>query len=355
MYTHQSPSTGSLTGVARPHNHAAEATANVPSPLKGLHIRPFEDRDYERQAAIGAAISPGFDRGLPWYQHTGQHWDPGLLRMRLVAECDNLVVGWGDVAHMWWAYHPRKFVLRLNVDPIYEHRGVGSQLYAAMMKGLATWNPMLVEAETRENRTRSVKFLTRDGFAEHHRRWESCLFLSDAHVERSPTLSERVAQQGIEIVTFAEERALRGDRFMRDVFELEMRAQIGEPGFELGILTYERFVANEFDTGDTVDDGSVLAQDAHRLVGVCRLGSNPSTPGQLHVGFTGVQPEYRRRGIATVLKLRTVEFARAHGFAEIRTENDTRNVGMLHINASLGFRLESPWIIFEKQFESTDS
>jgi mycothiol synthase len=252
---------------------------------------------------------------------------------------------------MWWAYHPRKFVLRLNVDPICQHRGIGSQLYATLMKTLATWNPMLLGAETRETRGCSMEFLTRHGFAEHHRRWESCLVLNQALVEPFATVYDRVAQRGIEIVTFAEERALRGDRFLRDVFELEMRAQIGEPGFDLGTLTYERFVANEFDTGDTLDDGSVLARDGDRLVGVCRLGSNPSVPSQLHIGFTGVQPDCRRRGIASALKLRTVEFGQAHGFSEIRTENDTTNAAMLRINAALGFRLESPWIIFEKRFE----
>jgi mycothiol synthase len=351
MNTEELLSGSGLTGIAYPHSHMGQTTANMPFALKALRIRPFEERDYERQAAIGAAISPGLDRGLAWYRHTGQHWDPSLLRMRLVAECDNLVLGWGEVAHMWWAYHPRKFVLRLNVDPIYQHRGIGSQLYAALMKSLATWNPTLLGAETRETRGRSMEFLTRHGFAEHHRRWESCLVLNEARAEPSATVYARVAHQGIEIVTFAEERVLRGARFLRDVFELEMRAQLGEPGFDLGILTYERFVANEFDTGETIDDGSVLARNGHRLVGVCRLGSHPSLPSQLHIGFTGVQQDCRRRGIASALKLRTVEFGRTHGFSEIRTENDTTNAAMLHINAALGFRLESPWIIFEKRFE----
>jgi GNAT superfamily N-acetyltransferase len=318
---------------------------------KALRIRPFEERDYERQAAIGAAINPRLDRGLAWYRHTGQRWDPSLLRTRRVAECDNVVVGWGEISHMWWAYHPRQFVLRLNVDPAYERRGIGSRLYAELMEWLATCNPIMLGAETRETRRRSIEFLRRRGFAEHHRRWQSSLTLTEARVESFATAYERMAQQGIEIVTFAEERARRGDRFLRDVFELEVRAQTGEPGFDLGVLTYERFVANEFDVCDVVEDCSVLALDGQHLVGVCRLGRNASAPSELHVGFTGVQPNYRRRGIASALKLRTVEFGRARGFRAIRTENDTTNAAMLHINADLGFRLEPPWIIVEKRFD----
>jgi GNAT superfamily N-acetyltransferase len=83
---------------------------------------------------------------------------------------------------------------------------------------------------------------------------------------------------------------------------------------------------------------------------VSRLSRDSGQPGTLHVGFTGVHPIYRGRGIATALKLRTLEYARREGFREIRTQNDTTNAAMLHINAALGFATEPAWIIFEKRF-----
>jgi len=252
---------------------------------------------------------------------------------------------------MWWAYHPRKFVLRLNVDPKYQQQGVGSLLYARLMDGLARWKPALLGAETREPRPRSMEFLTHRGFSEHHRRWESCLILSQAPLERFAGAGQRMIQQGIEIVTFAEARARRPERFQRDLFDLEVRAQRKEPGFDLGVLSFERFVANELEAGEVLEDGSVVALAKHRLVGVSRLGREPSVPNQLHVGFTGVLPEYRGRGIARALKLRTIEYGRANGFSQIRTENDTTNAAMLHINAAFGFQVEAPWIIVNKDLE----
>ncbi len=323
--------------------------ASNASSLERLKIRPFEERDYERQAAIGAAINPGLDRGLAWYRHYDQVWDPSLLRLQLVTERDDLVVGWGDVGHMWWAYHPRKFVLRLNVDPAYQQQGIGSQLYGRLIDRLATWNAALLGAETRETRSHSLEFLRHRGFVEHHRRWESCLVLSQTRVDRFADAYERMAQQGFEIVTFAQERAHRGDQLLRDLFDLEVCAQRDEPRFDLGVLSFERFVANELQTGEALDDGSFLALANQQLVGVSRLGRNPSVPNQLHVGFTGVHPDYRGRGIAGALKLRTVEYAQAHGFNEIRTENDTTNTAMLHINEAFGFQLEAPWIVLEKR------
>ena len=65
-----------------------------------------------------------------------------------------------------------------------------------------------------------------------------------------------------------------------------------------------------------------------------------------------MHPIYRGRGIATALtlKLRTLEYARREGFRDIRTQNETTNTAMLHINAALGFETEPAWIIFEKRF-----
>jgi mycothiol synthase len=328
---------------------SGDVSADRWSPSAGLIIRPFTKRDYARQAAIGAAINPGMDRGPGWYRHCDQNWDPSLRRLQLVAERDRLVVGWGEVAHMWWAYHPRKFVLQLNVDPSSQQRGIGSHLYAALMDGLASWSPMLVGAQTRATRPSSVAFLTHRGFAEHHRRWEACLVLSEARVERFVGAYERMAQQHIEIVTFAEERARRGQQLFRDLFDLEVSAQRDEPGFDLGGLSFERFVVNELETGDLLEDGSVLALAGKQLIGVCRLGLVSSSPSHLHIGFTGVHPEYRRRGIASALKLRTVEYGQMHRFDGIRTENDISNAAMLHINMALGFQLEPPWIVLEKE------
>ena len=49
------------------------------------------------------------------------------------------------------------------------------------------------------------------------------------------------------------------------------------------------------------------------------------------------------------LKLRTVKYARAHAYREIRTNNDSRNRPMLRINEAMGFVKEPAWITFEKR------
>ena len=68
----------------------------------------------------------------------------------------------------------------------------------------------------------------------------------------------------------------------------------------------------------------------------------------LYTGFTGVRREYRGRGIAMALKLRAVDYAKSHGYREIRTWNSTLNAPMLGINVRLGFVKQPVWITFGK-------
>jgi acetyltransferase (GNAT) family protein len=50
-------------------------------------------------------------------------------------------------------------------------------------------------------------------------------------------------------------------------------------------------------------------------------------------------PEYRRRGLALLVKLAAAQWAAEAGIERLLTENDEDNVGMLAINERLGYRL----------------
>ncbi len=57
---------------------------------------------------------------------------------------------------------------------------------------------------------------------------------------------------------------------------------------------------------------------------------------------------YRRRGIATALKLRTIDYAQQHGARSITTGNEENNP-MYQINLALGFQPKPAWISYRKQ------
>jgi mycothiol synthase len=59
--------------------------------------------------------------------------------------------------------------------------------------------------------------------------------------------------------------------------------------------------------------------------------------------LTGVLSQYRRRGIAIALKVKTITYAREHGFRRIFTNSS--NPAMQALNTKLGFR-SGPWRVY---------
>ena len=96
--------------------------------------------------------------------------------------------------------------------------------------------------------------------------------------------------------------------------------------------------------------GYFVAVDGDEYVGTSNLWLSPE-PDVLRTGLTAVRRAYRRRGIAFALKVRSLEFAKAHGYKRVQTENELNNRGMLAINDELGFVRNPAWVHYLKSFE----
>jgi GNAT superfamily N-acetyltransferase len=318
-------------------------------------IRPFEDRDYVRWAQIAAANDPHWPHTLETLRHHDGFVEPRVRVLRLVAEVDAAgVVGFGRVMHIWWAYHPRRYHLRVEVDPDWQRQGVGSALFDRLMGELNTWDPELVRGDTRGH---AVEFLEHRGFTEWRRRWDSTLDVASANLLPLLAADRRIPAQGITISTYPAELARRGDRLAYEVYQTELLTDLDEPGTDRAAegMSFQRFAATELDAPDSLPEAHFLALDGERLVGLSRLLLDPNHPDTLRQAFTGTHPEYRGRGIAQVLKLRTIQFARAHGYRQIRTANDSSNAPMLHINTKIGFKRESLVVVLERPLDETNS
>jgi GNAT superfamily N-acetyltransferase len=54
--------------------------------------------------------------------------------------------------------------------------------------------------------------------------------------------------------------------------------------------------------------------------------------------MTGTLPEFRRRGLARLVKLATIRWAAEHGIEAVQTGNSHENPGILALNIDLGYR-----------------
>ena len=315
-------------------------------------LREFEDRDYARLAEIEAAIDPESAASAELLRERDSIDEPRIRVRRFAAETPTgLLVGAGRVMNIWFNFHPRKYVVHIRVDPAWQRRGVGSTLLGRLLAELHEWNAALVRTETRESSAAAITFLEHRGFNEWRRLWTSVLDIAGARTDSLREADRRVAASGITVTTYAAEQRRRGHALAHDVWQLEdfiFRADRNNASEGEG-MSFERFVATELDFSEALPDAHFLAFAGDQLVGVSRLARDGDRPGTLGQAFTGTHPEFRVRGIAQALKLRTIEYAQAHGYREIRTTNDSTNDPMLHINAAIGFRRGPAILVFERR------
>jgi GNAT superfamily N-acetyltransferase len=75
----------------------------------------------------------------------------------------------------------------------------------------------------------------------------------------------------------------------------------------------------------------------------------PPVRGVVWTNYTATHPGYRGRGIARAVKLQTLAQAADLGIPEVRTDNDSENAPMLHINETLGYTTMPGYVSFVKR------
>jgi GNAT superfamily N-acetyltransferase len=317
-----------------------------------MKLRPFEDRDYPRLVQIRNALFPDYLENEAEYRRSDDNWEHHLyFKTRLVAENDaGDVVAMGQINHMPHQFHPDKYFLSIGVDPQHQRQGIGSALYEELLERLRQRQAVLVRGEAKEDMPDSVTFLRHRGFEEVQRFWESRL---DPHACDESVLAgseARVAGAGIEIVTLEQEMARLGpEGALRAAYELDRDVSRDIPMTDpMTETSYEHFRKGALESPNFLPQAWYIAKDGETYAGLTNLWKSQEQPDVVYQGLTGVRREYRRKGIALALKLQGLRFARAQGYREIRTWNNTRNRPMLGINEAMGFQKQPAWIEFEK-------
>jgi len=275
------------------------------------------------------------------------HRDPQYRFQRWVVECAGEIVAAGDYVQVPNCAGPAEFWLDAYVYPRYQRQGIGSLLYQQLLAAVQPLAPVAVYASARADMTRSVQFLTHRGFRE-QRRWRGWVLDPSSF---DPTgyagVDETLRQARIRITTL---QALEADpQRNRKLYELvtEVQQDIPHTGTHVP-LTYEHFITTVLDDPAMLPDAYFLAvQDDDDYIGLCTLLAEPGGES-LYTDLTGVRRAYRRCGIALALKVQSITYAKAHGYAIIRTANAASNQGMLAINERLGFVEQPAWIGFVK-------
>ena len=87
----------------------------------------------------------------------------------------------------------------------------------------------------------------------------------------------------------------------------------------------------------TLPGGSFVALADGEIVGYAGLMRWPDEPTKCEHGLTVVRRDWRRRGLATAIKERSIAWAAANGIRELVTWTQTGNESMQAVNAGLGY------------------
>ena len=314
-----------------------------------ITIRPFEmrDEDYRSAVVIGNAVWPDYPETVEEWKEMDAKRSKAEQWGRYFAELDGKTIGFAYYSQSIWVNHPGKLSVNVLVLPEYRNRGVGTALWQRLCREVEQFDPLRLRTSSREDYADGVRFALKQGFTEKMRDWESRLDTASLDSSEWKRYSRRIAEQGIQIKSVVE---LESDP-MRDrkLYELEWLVAKDVPSSEPPAkVPFEEF-QKVWERTNHVTDAWFVALDKGEYVGSTDVWLSKAEPHLLYVGLTGVVRSHRGRGIATALKLRSVEFARQQGFKEIRTWNESNNKVILDINNRMGFVRQPAHIDFVKQ------
>ncbi|MBN2170481.1 MAG: GNAT family N-acetyltransferase [Candidatus Krumholzibacteriota bacterium] len=315
-------------------------------------IRQFTEDDYAAMVAVFNAVYPEYRDAEASWRHRDAKKEARIDWGRFVAEVDGRIAGLATWDQFSCAYHPRKFMVEVMVHPDHRRRGIGGALYERLMAELASRDPMLLRAEVNEANAVGVRFAAARGYVENHRQRESLLEFADFDPGRFAADLARVAAQGIVIRSLPElQRTVPA--WKRRYHELDQHVAADVPWPDPHTLVpFAAWCGKELESPNFVPELHMIALDGERWVGLSNLWKTGSA-GRLNTGLTGVVRDHRKRGIATALKVRAAEAAKALGYERTMTWNEQGNAGMLGINERLGFRFRPAWLEIERVLDAT--
>ncbi|HEY5539481.1 MAG TPA: GNAT family N-acetyltransferase [Thermoplasmata archaeon] len=311
-------------------------------------IRDFQSEDYPAVVEISNLLFPDDPGTVEEAKWDDKHWDADrYVRRKYVAvEPGGAVVGRASFNHIPVAFHPQRFAIWVAVHPEWQRQGIGSVLHDHLLNELRRLDAVALRTWVKESMSETAGWVARRGFKELTRAWESRLDL--AAFDRDCFADHWGLPRDIEITSLAEELE-RSPNALRDMYDLDNAVAPDMPRIDPHTpMSFEMVRDWVLNSPGSEPRAIFFAKAGDCYVALTVLFKSEAQPDVLFTGTTGVLRDYRRRGIAFAIKLRSLEWAKRNGFREVRTWNNTLNEAMLAINVKLGFAKQPPWITFGK-------
>ncbi len=312
----------------------------------------FDDSDYQAMVALMQKITP-YQLASVGVLRWADAIRPNVWWQKRVAVVDGQFAALGTVGEPFWSLQEGKIHLSVEVDPDYLNRGIGTRLFADLEALARARGPLCrLVTSTQEDKTAASDFLRERGFEVAIREPISELDLPAFDETRFVHKIDQVNAMGIRLASLtdlAREYTDWQERFWQ--LDTTVMQDVPTPD-PFSPPTLKTFIRQHVDNPGFAPDVTHVAVHGDEWAGISELYIDPGLPEVGSTGLTGVTRPWRRKGLATALKLKVLRAARAKGVQRVITDNEENNP-MFQINLMLGFKAKPAWLGWQLTLDDT--
>jgi GNAT superfamily N-acetyltransferase len=302
------------------------------------------ERDYESCALLLNAAEGISITGKTLINDDADSLRVGDFNERYVAFFEGKLVGYGAVYHSASSVAGR-FSMTLIIDEAYCKRGFGQAFYDFLLPIAKAAGANMLISECLETSPESLNFAQKQGFFIRSHVFASVLDLESFDGDTWMETVRKSEATGIRFSSLADEGFT--EEAQRKLHELNVRLAKDNPSSDgLWNPTFEQFKADIYDSDWFDPKAQLVAMDGERYVGLSAVGFEDD--GAAFTTFTGVDRDYRGRGIAQALKSLAACYAKGKGAKSLTTDNDAKNDAMLAVNNKFGYQRQKGTYVLRK-------
>lgn len=313
-------------------------------------LRPYTLDDASGVADLETARTPDSPVAGVMMAYWWTHPTEGMKSMRWVSERGGAINVFVEAAHDAWEEGERRFGwVQASIHP----EDWTAALYRGGIATAENWlrseRAEVAVATEREDFGRELEVLIELGYREERREryWEL-----DLVARRSELLSMAdqsradMRRQGISLLTLD---GASDPETLHKVYELDVAATKDVPTtVPIRMSGFDVWYRQYFENPGVRKETFWIARLGDEVVGLSLIEFPPER-GVPSTWFTGVSARHRGRGIARALKYATVAQAIELGATRIRTDNDSTNAPILHLNEEMGYRPIRPYVELHRE------
>ena len=271
--------------------------------------------------------------------------DKSLIRDRLLLYSNHTLIG-AIYYSQGRSKNKRTTFFTTNLDPNYNHKGYRKLLFDEMLKRVKAYNcnKILTSIYQHPNYKEHQKLLIKEDFKLVQTNREYSCNIRKVDIKKYYPLINKLESEGMKFYDSREEMVTNTQKFPDHFKKLEELEWMIEQDFPIpdGIThtrtPFKHWLKLCHDFYKNSYGVDIVAVYKKQYIASTDITVYPKS--ESHKGWTGglgVLKEFRRKGIATALKIKAIEVLLKRGVTEVRTDNEENNP-MYKINVALGFK-----------------